>query len=140
MAVGGKGGRLSRAARAWSCALALGLTLAGTALAPPAAAQDTATAIRELADSNDFRVRVTAALVLGRTKPPGAREPLERALSDAHPAVRIAATTALGALGDQDSLPALERRLRTEPSPGVVAQLRVTIDNFRRGPAIRPGR
>ncbi|MGH7434593.1 MAG: hypothetical protein ACRENE_02885, partial [Polyangiaceae bacterium] len=44
----------------------------------------------------------------------------------------------LGAIGDPDSLPPLERRLRSEPSPGVLAQLRATIDNLRRGPARTP--
>jgi hypothetical protein len=122
--------------RAWWCAIALAAV--AVTVSPPVPAQDSGTAIRELADSNDFRVRVTAALVLGRTRPPGAREALERALTDPHPAVRIAVTTALGALGDQDSLPALERRLRSEPSPGVAAQIRTTIDNLRRGPPSEP--
>jgi hypothetical protein len=129
-------GGLSRTLRAWSCALAV--SAVAVTVAPPAPADDSSTAIHELADSNDFRVRVTAALVLGRTRPPGAREALEHALADPHPAVRIAVTTALGALGDQDSLPALERRLRSEPSPGVVAQLRSTIEGLRRGPAGDP--
>jgi hypothetical protein len=131
-----KTGRLSRAARAWSCALAV--AVAGTTIAPRVRAQDSSAAIRELAESNDFRVRVTAALLLGRTRPPGAREALEHALADPHPAVRIAVTTALGALGDSDSLPALERRLRSEPSPGVVAQLQATIDKLRSAPASDP--
>jgi hypothetical protein len=56
-------------------------------------------AVRDLRGSDDFRVRVSAALVLGRTRPPGAREALERALLDANPAVRSAAATALGQLG-----------------------------------------
>jgi hypothetical protein len=132
----GTTGRLSRAARAWWCAVLL--TMAGVTVAPVLPAQDGSAAIRELADSNDFRVRVTAALVLGRTRPPGAREALEHALTDPHPAVRIAVTTALGAVGDPDSLPALERRLQSEPSPGVVAQLRSTIAALRRGPATDP--
>ncbi len=41
-------------------------------------------------------------------------------------------------VGDPDSLPALDRRMRTEPSPGVVAQLRATIDGLRRTPAAQP--
>jgi hypothetical protein len=129
-------GRLARAVRAWACGFAV-LSAAGT-FAVVAPADETSSAVRDLADSNDFRVRVSAALVLGRSRPPGAREALERALSDPHPAVRIAVVTALGAIADPSSLPPLERRLRSEPSPGVVAQLRSTIDNLRRGPARSP--
>jgi hypothetical protein len=122
--------------RMGSCVLALAVA---APLGPRLAhADDASGAARELAESNDFRVRVSAALLLGRTRPPGAREALERALSDPHPAVRIAVVTALGALGDRDSLPALDRRLRVEPSPGVLAQLRATVDALRRGPATAP--
>ncbi len=121
----------------WLCAVALSTASLGVAAHAPA--EDASAAIRELADSNDFRVRVSAALLLGRTRPPGAREALERALSDPHPAVRIASTTALGAIGDAATLPFLERRLATEPSPGVVAQLRTTIDLLRRAGSSDPG-
>src|SRR5258708_17866903 len=135
MAVAGRS-RLARAVRAGSCALAL--ACAGFVVTARAPAEDSSAAIHELADSNDFRIRVSAALLIGRMRPPGGREALERALSDPHPAVRIAVTTALGALRDQDSLPALERRLQTQPSPGGLAQLRSTIDALRRGPASQP--
>src|SRR5580658_2156674 len=100
-----------------------------------ALAQDPANALRELGESPDFRVRVTAALYLGRTRPVGAREALEHALGDAHPAVRIAAATALGYLGDPLALAALERRLPGEPSPGVAAQLHASIERLHQGAA-----
>jgi hypothetical protein len=129
-------GRLARAVRAWACGFAV-LTVAGS-FAAPAPADESSSAIRDLADSSDFRIRVSAALVLGRSRPPGARDALEHALGDPHPAVRIAVVTALGAIADPDSLAPLERRLRSEPSPGVVAQLRSTIDALRRGPARAP--
>jgi hypothetical protein len=95
-------------------------------------AQDTALAFQELVQSSDFRVRVSAALALGRSKAPGAREALERSLTDVHPAVRIASAAALGALGDPRAMPALERRLPVEPSPGAAAQLHASIDKIRR--------
>jgi hypothetical protein len=98
-----------------------------------AVAQDPAGALRDLSDSSDFRVRVSAALYLGRTHPVGAREALEHALSDAHPAVRVAAATALGALGDAAAIGALARRASTEPSASVKAQLQASIDQLRRG-------
>jgi hypothetical protein len=125
------GGRLSR--RSLCCALAV---LAVCVAAPRLAlAQDPAGALRDLTDSSDFRVRVSAALYLGRTHPVGAREALEHALSDAHPAVRVAAASALGSLGDPTAIAALARRASTEPSESVKAQLQSSIDQLRRGVA-----
>jgi hypothetical protein len=100
-----------------------------------ALAQDPAGALRDLTDSSDFRVRVSAALYLGRTHPVGAREALEHALSDAHPAVRVAAASALGSLGDAAAIAALARRASTEASESVKAQLQSSIDQLRRGVA-----
>ena len=89
--------------------------------------------MRELASSGDFRVRVNAALVLGRMKPEGAVDALEHGLSDAHPAVRAASAEALGALGDSAALPALAQRSAIETSTSVKAQIRVAMDTVRGG-------
>ncbi|HEX3344569.1 MAG TPA: HEAT repeat domain-containing protein [Polyangiaceae bacterium] len=125
---GADGGRLSR--RGLCCVLA---GLAACAATPRLAlGQDAAGAIRDLTDSSDFRVRVSAALYLGRTHPPGAREALEHSLGDAHPAVRVAAATALGSLGDPSAIPAMARREGAEPSASVKAQLQSSIDQLRR--------
>lgn len=119
--------------RALCFALAGGVVLA--ALPRVAVAQDPAGAMRDLADSSDFRVRVSAALYLGKVKPPGAREALEHALGDAHPAVRVAAATALARLGDAAAVGALARRASVEPSDSVKAQLQSSIAQLRRGAA-----
>jgi hypothetical protein len=82
-------------------AVCIAFAVAGLSLtwAPrPAFGSDSADALRDLAQSPDFRVRVNAAVTLGRTRPPGAREALETALGDKHPAVRIAAANALAEL------------------------------------------
>src|ERR1700732_1019171 len=79
-------------------------------------AQGVAAAQQDITGSDDFRVRVNAALTLGKAKPPDARALLERALGDAHPALRPAAAAALVALGDPAAIPALERRLAGESS------------------------
>jgi|HubBroStandDraft_4_1064222.scaffolds.fasta_scaffold136180_1 hypothetical protein len=113
----------------------LGAFAISIALAQPAAGQDAAAAVHELTNSSDFRIRVNAALVLGRNGGEGARDALEHALGDAHPAVRIAAATALGYLGDPLALAALERRLPGEPSPGVAAQIHSSIERLRNGAA-----
>jgi HEAT repeat protein len=101
------------------------------ATTPPLFADDGAMAIHELASSADFRVRVTAALQIGRSKPSGAREALEAALGDSHPAVRVAAAEALGALREQAAVAALEDHLATDASPSVRAQIRATLDKLR---------
>jgi hypothetical protein len=125
------GRRLSR--RTICCALAVVAVCAATPRF--AVAQDTAGALRDLTESSDFRVRVSAALYLGRTRPPGAREALEHALADAHPAVRVAAASALGSLGDAAAIGALARRQNVEVSDSVKAQLQSSIDQLRRGVA-----
>ena len=105
--------------------------LALPAIGRPAFALDASAALRELAQSPDFRVRVSAALLLGRAKPPGAREALEQALADSHPAVRVAAATALGVLGDALAITAVARALNAESSATVRAQLQATLDILR---------
>jgi hypothetical protein len=119
-----------RVVRRWVVAAALGL-VAVTTGARPSSAQDVTTAERDIASADDFRVRVSAALLLGRTKPPGARLLLERALSDAHPAVRTAASAALAALGDPAAIPTLERRASSESSPSAKAQMRTAAASLR---------
>ena len=96
-------------------------------------AQDAAGALRDLGESPDFRVRVSAALFLGRARPAGARQVLERALGDGHPAVRVAVASALGTLGDSAAAPALSRRLAVESSASAKAQLQSTLEQLRRG-------
>lgn len=90
-------------------------------------ADDEATLVRDLASAGDFRVRVAAALALGKLKTSGARAALSKALKDAHPAVRAAAAAALGALGDAAALPALRAALAREASSDVKAQIDTTI-------------
>jgi HEAT repeat protein len=104
----------------------------------PSAAEDSSAAMHELAESSDFRVRVSAALVLGHTRPSGAREALEGALHDGHPAVRVAAARSLGALGDPNALPALQRRLAEDDSASVTAQVRVAIAQIQRAAGSEP--
>lgn len=107
--------RLLRAALIVSC-----LTLASHSVA-----QD-----RELAESPDFRVRVQAALRLGRSGP-SARPDLENGLRDAHPGVRVACAAALGSIGDPASIPALERAMRGETYPTVKNAMKETIDKLQ---------
>jgi HEAT repeats len=107
-----------------------GLTALLALAAHDAPAQNAAAAAHDLETSEDFRVRVAAALNLGRTHAAGARAMLEHALGDPHPAVRIAVAAALGVLGDPAAIPAMQQRIPVETSPGVKSQLQVSITSL----------
>ncbi len=97
-----------------------------TAPLAPAFAADVPKLVERLEKSSDFRVRVAAALELGKTKSSQAREPLERALGDSNAAVRAAAAAALKRLGDKRAIPALERHQKDE-SASVRSQIKSAI-------------
>lgn len=107
-------------------AVLVGLALAGAPA--PSVAQD-----RELNEATDFRVRVQAALRLGRTGGPQARADLERGLHDSHPAVRVACAVALGNIGDKASIGPLEQAMRGESYASVKSAMREAIDKLRAG-------
>ena len=113
-------------ARVWLTAtrwLGAALLAAAVIASAPAVthAQDDAAAFRDLATGSDFRVRVAACLVLGKSRSPGARSALEKALADGHVAVRAAAAAALGSLGDARAVPALKTAQASETSADVKA-------------------
>lgn len=87
----------------------------------------------ELTESSDFRVRVQAALRLGRTGGAAARADLEVGLRDAHPAVRVACAVALGAIGDAGAIPALQHAMKSESYPSAKSSMKDTIDKLRAG-------
>lgn len=97
------------------------------ALLGTAAAEDTSRARGDLNDP-DFRVRVAAALALGKSHDGSARAPLEAALADTNVAVRSAAAAALGQLADPASVPALQRAVAKETSESVKAQMTQSLD------------
>ncbi|MFO0546848.1 MAG: HEAT repeat domain-containing protein [Polyangiaceae bacterium] len=70
---------------------------------------DDASVRKELATAGDFRVRVTAALALGKSKDKANTPALVAALKDDNAAVRSAAASGLAALLDVSALSALER-------------------------------
>ena len=92
---------------------------------------------RELTESSDFRVRVQAALRLGRTGGAQSRTDLETGLRDAHPAVRVACAVALGSVGDATtSVPALQHAMKGESFASVKSSMKDSIDKLRNaGPA-----
>jgi hypothetical protein len=83
-------------------------------------AREISEVIEDLAKGEDFRLRVSAALVLGKSGESRVREPLEKALADdSHPAVRAAAAAALGAFGDPQSLDVLRKAAKSDASQSV---------------------
>jgi hypothetical protein len=95
-------------------------------------------AARMLQDSS-YKVRVQAALVLGRIGDPAALGPLVRALGDGNRTVRAMAAQSLGKLGSRDAVPALKSILEREQDPFVRAEVGKALAKL--GPANgAPGR
>jgi hypothetical protein len=127
--------RLSRTALAASVCVAM--TFANVGVSP---AQDVQSTAADLAHAADFRVRVSAALLLGKLRPEGARVMLEHALDDPHAAVRTAAAAALASLGDPAAVSALEKHSRSDTSGSARAQMRTSITVLTRGDDAPPAR
>ncbi len=107
------------------------LVLVVAIAAPSSAAQDVVTLRKDLATATDFRVRVAAALALGKKKDTGSIDVISKALTDESAAVRSAAATALGAIGDSRALAALERAKGAEKDDGVKKSIDRAIGALR---------
>lgn len=116
----------------WMAVLALASGIHTTALQSVSLAGESdssvATLARKLEQGPDFRIRVQAALELGKStsRRDQARAALEVGLEDANAAVRAACAAALRVLGDVGALPAL-RRAQEDESSAVKAQIAGTI-------------
>lgn len=88
-------------------------------------------AAKILSSSDDYRLRLGAALTLGNTGDPKARKPLEGALDDPHPSVRQAAASALAKLGDALAIPALEAVAKKEPNAPTKAAMKKAIADLK---------
>jgi hypothetical protein len=96
-------------------------------------AQDFGSLTRDLASGADFRLRVGAALALGKTHSRAALAPLVGALDDSNPAVRVAAAAALAVLGQKEATNALRAHLGHETSGAVRAQLESALAKLESG-------
>ncbi len=83
----------------------------------------------QLQHSADFRVRVAAALQLGKWLTGDAAAPLEAALDDPNASVRMAAAAALKNLGEQRALDTLKLH-RTDKSESVRLQVKGAIKSL----------
>jgi hypothetical protein len=84
--------------------------------------------VDQLKHGSDFRVRVSAALQLGKSLNPGASQPLAAALDDPNASVRAAAAAALKNLGDLSALSPL--RAHADKSAAVRAQVASAIQSL----------
>lgn len=98
------------------------LTLATPAWAKPGLDE----LIGQLQGSKDFRVRVHAALQLGKTMDPAAFAPLVAGLDDENASVRAAAVAALQSLGDMRAIVPL-REHRLDRSDAVRKQIKSSL-------------
>jgi hypothetical protein len=82
--------------------------------------------IDQLRESKDFRVRVQAALQLGKSMDPGALPPLISGLDDENASVRAAAVAALESLGDMRAVGPLKEH-RLDRSDAVRKQIKASL-------------
>ena len=79
---------------------------------PPAAAQGSVDRLVQGLEDPSFKVRLQAAIIIGKRKLTRAAPALRDALDDDHDAVRAAAAVSIGKLGDQDARARVVRLLR----------------------------
>ena len=112
-------------ARAFLFALLLAAAAPGVRAAPDAAKVDEL--CRAVLEDGNYKVRLQAALVLGKLGDPRAVQPLIKALGDQNKTVRGIAASALGQLGDAAATDPLRDLLRRESDPFVRGQAEKAI-------------
>jgi hypothetical protein len=94
--------------------------------------------VGQLKDGKDFRVRVQAALQLGKSMSPQAFAPLVSALDDDNASVRAAAVAALESLGDTRAIAPL-REHRLDRSDAVRKQIKASLAELEaQAEAVKP--
>jgi hypothetical protein len=106
--------------KARACLIALLLAAAVAHAAGPDVKVDDL--IRAVTEDSNYKVRVQAALVLGKLGDNRAVPPLIKALGDANKTVRGIAASALGQLGDSSAADPLRSLLKRETDPFVKGQ------------------
>jgi hypothetical protein len=115
-------------------ALSLGAVTLATVLLPARVASADESPdyyLRQLKSSDDFRVRVQAALALGKKGDAVFASPLCSALEDANEAVRAASAGALGKLTKGAGISCLSEKLSTEKNADVRATIEKSLKEAR---------
>ncbi len=90
-----------------------------------------------LGQDESYKVRLQAAVILGRSQKEKAAKPLIDALNgDAHYTVRAAAATALANLGEPRAISHIIKRLATDPDPFVREEANRALGKFARADAL----
>jgi hypothetical protein len=114
------------------CVVSLGLwlTAAGISTATAAPAAQVEELCRALVEDSNYKVRVQAALVLGKLRDTTAVGPLTKALTDANKTVRAIAAQALGQIADPSAAAPLRALLKRETDPFVKTQAEKALASF----------
>jgi hypothetical protein len=97
----------------------VGAVSAASAIAAPARVEEIC---RTLTDDSNYKVRVQAALVLGKLGDAGAVSCLSRGLADQNRTVRAMSAQALGQIGDAGAADSLRALAKRDPDPFVRTQ------------------
>lgn len=116
----------SKITRAFLLSAFLGLAFTSGVDSVSAADRSGISELTQKLRSDDFRVQVQAALILGKSGDGRALEALRASLGDKSVAVRAASAAALGTLGDPAALPAL-RRAMGDKNAAVERRIAATI-------------
>lgn len=101
------------------------------ASAPISSAQSVDSLERDVSGASDFRIKVSAALTLGKLKQRSSLPVLVKALGDTQPSVRAAAAAALASFGDLSAVAPLESARDRETTPSVKAQMESSVAKLR---------
>ena len=107
------------------------VALAVALVSPGARAESVSDLVQKVTTGADFRVRVQAALELGKKQGDTARLALEGALDDANAAVRAAAAAGLKVMKDPTSIAALSRH-ENDSSSSVRSQIKNALEALRK--------
>ncbi len=118
---------MTAARRAWVAGLTLLILLSpGAALADKV--DELVTALRS---DESYKVRVQAALVLGKLKDKRALRPLVQALKDENPTVRAVAAQSLGVLGDASAVASLRVAAEADESEFVKREAEAALRKLK---------
>jgi hypothetical protein len=135
------GGRKSVARHSWLAVFACALTWLVSGGVRVALADNTRFDVlcRTLNDDANYKVRLQAAIVLGKLRDQRAVACLTEALSDTNHAVRAMAATSLGQIGDAHAIPALQALRKSDADPFVRSNVDKALGLLASGAAIGGG-
>jgi HEAT repeat protein len=107
------------------------VAIASFGMPQPSRAHSVDSLKKDLTSAVDYRVRMSAALALGKSKDASSVGALVSALGDQHVAVRASAAAALGSLGQASALAPLESAKERESEAAVRREIEAAILKIR---------